>query len=158
MEINETNEVVATQAKLGIGKRATEMLALGMSKQLVLDTIKREFPTGKTTMNCISYYKYHLENPGAKKGGAKAPKAQAFDPFFVELGLAHAPKAATATLAGKTEEEIFAMDLKVCEQEDRIAELEASLALALSSGVEVIPEDGILEDLDPEFSEGIADA
>jgi hypothetical protein len=143
MEINETNEVVATQAKLGIGKRATEMLALGMSKQLVLD---------------ISYYKYHLENPGAKKGGAKAPKAQAFDPFFVELGLAHAPKAATATLAGKTEEEIFAMDLKVCEQEDRIAELEASLALALSSGVEVIPEDGILEDLDPEFSEGIADA
>lgn len=47
-----------------IGQRSRELIKEGKSNAVVLETIKLEFPEGKTTMACIAWYKSDLRKKG----------------------------------------------------------------------------------------------
>lgn len=53
----------------GVGEYAKNLLAQGMSTTDVLEQVRENFPTAKTSASCIAYYKAALKNPllGKKK-------------------------------------------------------------------------------------------
>jgi hypothetical protein len=55
--------------RVGVGKRAKELLLEGKSTQEVFDAIKAEFPDNSTTKPCIAYYKNALVKEGLLAGG-----------------------------------------------------------------------------------------
>ncbi len=44
----------------GVGKFAKELLATGMSNAEVLEQVKLQFPTAKTSLSCIAFYRNKL--------------------------------------------------------------------------------------------------
>jgi hypothetical protein len=58
-----------TAGAVSIGSRSRELIKQGLSNAVILETIKMEFPQGKTTMACIAWYKSDM-----RKKGLLAPK------------------------------------------------------------------------------------
>jgi len=56
----------------GIGAFAKGMIADGKTNQEILDAIAVQFPTAKTTRNCIAYYRTQM----AKAAKQEAPEAE----------------------------------------------------------------------------------
>lgn len=58
------------QTTVSIGARSRELIKQGLSNTTILETIKKEFPNGKTTMACIAWYKSDMRKKGllAKRG------------------------------------------------------------------------------------------
>jgi hypothetical protein len=53
----------------GIGAFAKEQIVQGKSNTEVLDMIAKQFPTARTSMSCIAYYRNALKKGPAVKGG-----------------------------------------------------------------------------------------
>jgi hypothetical protein len=82
---NTTTEAPAEkkQRGQGIGKRAKDLIREGKSNKDVLETLQKEFPTAKTTMASVNWYRNNLRAKGEKVPSARevkaaeAPKAEA---------------------------------------------------------------------------------
>lgn len=64
-----TKFVKQESATTGIGAKCRELIKLGKTNQEILDTIKAEFPSAKTTVACVAWYKADM-----RKKGLLAPK------------------------------------------------------------------------------------
>jgi hypothetical protein len=65
MEIVEKTVIVpATNSTVSIGSRSRELIKQGQTNTVILETIKKEFPNGKTTMACIAWYKSDMRKKG----------------------------------------------------------------------------------------------
>lgn len=60
---------------MGIGKRAKDLIREGKSNKDVLDTLQKEFPTAKTTMASVNWYRNNLRAKGEKVPSAREVKA-----------------------------------------------------------------------------------
>src|SRR5262245_22472032 len=65
----------------GVGAFAKEQIALGKSNTDILDMIREQFPTARTSMNCVAYYRNSLKKGGTaagpKGGNPEALRAKA---------------------------------------------------------------------------------
>ena len=60
----------------GVGAFAKELIAAGKTNAEVLEAVKKQFPTAKTTTGCIAYYRAAVKNPnlGKRAKAAKTPE------------------------------------------------------------------------------------
>ncbi len=61
---------------VSIGSRSRELIKQGLSNAVILATIHKEFPQGKTTMACIAWYKSDMRKKGllAPRGSVAVTK------------------------------------------------------------------------------------
>lgn len=69
-----------TAAGVSIGSRSRELIKQGLSNAIILETIKMEFPQGKTTMACIAWYKSDM-----RKKGLLAPKGHVAATVYMKV-------------------------------------------------------------------------
>lgn len=71
-------EVVKT---VKVGQRAKDLILQGLDNKTVLETIKKEYPAGKTSIACIAWYKADLKKAKAvdDKPFQEWKKSQGFD-------------------------------------------------------------------------------
>ena len=73
---------------MSIGKFASNLiLTTSMSNVEVLEAVKKEFPTAKTTMACIAWYKSNLRKKGEleKRGAPKLTTEQKIEALRAQI-------------------------------------------------------------------------
>ncbi len=65
---------------VSIGSRSRELIKQGLSNAVILETIKMEFPNGKTTMACIAWYKSDM-----RKKGLLAPRGHVSATVYMKV-------------------------------------------------------------------------
>jgi hypothetical protein len=63
------------------------ILTTQLSNQEILDAVKKEFPTGKTSMACIAWYKSDLRKKGEleKRGAPKLTVAEKIEALRAQI-------------------------------------------------------------------------
>jgi hypothetical protein len=116
----------------GVGEFAKDLLSKGMATGDVLNAVRTQFPTAKTSASCIAYYKAALKNPllGKRKGGAVASDPAALRAKAAEL-MAQAQQAEAANAAQAVENAKKAV--AAAEEAKKIAEAALAAQAALQA-------------------------
>lgn len=114
----------------GVGEFAKQLLMNGMTTGDVLNKVREQFPTAKTSASCIAYYKAALKNPnlGKRKGGGVAS-----DPAALRAKAAELMAAAQAAEAANAEAAVAAAQkaVEAAEQAKKVAETAIAAQKAL---------------------------
>jgi hypothetical protein len=116
----------------GVGEFAKDLLSKGMATGDVLNAVRAQFPTAKTSASCIAYYKAALKNPnlGKRKGSVAATDPTALRAKAAEL-MAQAQQAEAANAAQAVENAKKAV--AAAEEAKKIAEAAVAAQEALAA-------------------------